>query len=185
MSRTKELHLVMTNTQDQKSGMTHGIFWITKRISLGRFVTPERARALRDQRITHVLNVGTADSIITPEDYGFEAVRDCPIPDLSIIPDDLAIIALDAMHTVLSIPQSRLFVHCMAGQNRSPTVIWLYLIACGLSENEARKLITDHTLDAVPGHSRLVNQRLVSLVKSHGAESYLPLSDSSILVPAY
>ena len=167
------------------SGMQHRVFWITKRIAQGQFVTAERAALLRDQNVTHVLNVGEGDSIISAEAFGFHEVRDCPVVDLQRIPDNVAIRAMDALHSMLAISDSRVFIHCMAGQNRSPSILWLYFVACGLSPDGARTLITERSPDAVPGHGRLIDERLVAMAKSHGAENYLPLNDVSVLEAAY
>ena len=29
-------------------------------------------------------------------------------------------------------PDSQVYIHCIAGQLRSPTALWLYLMACGV-----------------------------------------------------
>jgi hypothetical protein len=49
----------------------------------------------------------------------------------------------------------------------------------------AKSLITSHTLDAVPGHSQLVDDQLIAAVVAHGAKRFLPLPDPDILTPAY
>ena len=165
--------------------MRYGVYWITKRIAQGQFATPERASVLRDQGVTHVLNVGEGGSIISAESFGFFEVFDSPVVDLERIPDDIAIGALDTLHAMLSVPDSRVFIHCVAGQNRSPSILWLYFIACGMSPDDARTLITERSPDAVPGHGKLVDEHLVAIAKLHGAENYLPLNDPTVLEPAY
>lgn len=80
---------------------------------------------------------------------------------------------------------SKVYIHCVAGQNRSPTVLWLYFIACGMQPSSAKSLITSHTLDAVPGHSQLVDEHLVSTVVGHGQKNFVPLADPNILAAAY
>jgi hypothetical protein len=49
----------------------------------------------------------------------------------------------------------------------------------------AKNLITTRTLDAVPGHSQLVDDRLLAAVIAHGRERFLPLPDPDILMAAY
>jgi len=171
-------------TTSSSIGMKHGVYWITKRVALGRFATPERAAVLQQQSVTHVLNVGEAASIITATEFGFAAVRDIPVLDLERIPDATAIEAINLLHEMLLVPDSRIFIHCVAGQNRSPTILWLYLIACGMSAEDASVLITDRSPDSVPGHSLLVDAALVEMVQSHGVQQYQPLSDETILEPA-
>lgn len=168
-----------------ESAMKHQVYWITRRIAQGRFATEERARYLRSQGITHVLNVSDTSSVISAEDYGFRSVQDSPVIDLARIPNDTAIACLDRLHAMLSGIDSKVYIHCVAGHNRSPTVLWLYLIACGLSPSNAKRLISDRTLDAVPGHQQLVDDRTVAVVRAHGRKHFQPLPDPEILCPAY
>ncbi len=175
----------MNHTPGLQSGMQHRVFWITKRIAQGQFATPERAGVLRDQGVSHVLDVGEGGSVISAETFGFCEVRDCPVVDLQRIPDGVALSAMDSLHEMLAEPESHVFIHCIAGQNRSPTILWLYFIACGVSPDEARTLICSRSPDAVPGHGQLVDTLLVDLAKSHGGTHYVPLSDRMILEPAY
>lgn len=171
-------------TRSLKCGMRHQVFWITRRIAQGLFATHERAHYLRSQGITHVLNVGESASIITADEYGFRSVRDSPVRDFQRIPEGIAFACLDALHAMLCEAGSKVYVHCVAGQNRSPTVLWLYFIACGMTPQAAGVLIASHTLDAVPGHPQLVDERLIASVVAHGCKRYLPLLDPDILIPA-
>lgn len=168
-----------------QSGMRHQVYWITQRIAQGLFATRERANHLRAEGITHVLNVGESPSVITADDYGFRSVRDSPVPDLERIPEDSALACLDTLHEMLRESGSRVYVHCVAGQNRSPTILWLYFVACGMSPAAAKSMISSHTMDAIPGHPQLVDDRLVAAVVAHGAKCFLPLPDPDILTPAY
>ncbi len=175
----------MDRTHTLKFGLEHHIFWITKRIAIGRYATHERAVALCNQGITHVLNVGEAQSVIATPEYGFDSVVDVPIVDLQLIPTDVAVVAMDTLHRMLSSRDSKVFIHCIAGQYRSPTILWLYFIACGLSPTDASSLIVDHSPDSVPGHGHLVDKSLLAIAKQHGTSNYLPLLDPLILEPAY
>ncbi|MEM7478292.1 MAG: hypothetical protein AAF483_25165 [Planctomycetota bacterium] len=168
-----------------ESGMKHRVYWITKRITQGQFATPERAAVLRDQGVTHVLNVGECGSIIDASDFGFAGIVDVPIIDLQLIPNDVALRAMDALQEMLTAPNSIAYIHCIAGQNRSPTILWLYFVACGVLPDEASDLIGNRSPDAVPGHGRLIDAALVANAKSHGESNYVPLSDQSVLEPAY
>ena len=173
----------MSHESNLRIGLETRVFWITKRIALGQFATPERALFLRNQGVTHVLNVGEGTSVVSTETHGFREVRDCPVVDLQRIRDDVALTAIDSLHAMLTAKDSRVFVHCVAGQNRSPTILWLYFLACGLSSADAKDLITSRSPDSVPGHKALVDARLVEFVRLHGAKNYLPLTDPSVLQP--
>ena len=143
---------------------------ITPRIYLGPFLTPERAAYLLASGVTHVLNVSDASSIVQPCREGIGRIEECPLVDLTIIPDAVAIRCIDLMYAALRTPEAKIYVHCIAGQNRSPTAIWLFLVACGESSAEARRMIEAKSLDAVPGHKALVNGRLIELAVQRGSE---------------
>ena len=168
-----------------ESGMKHRVYWIAKRVTQGQFATPDRAAVLRDQGVTHVLNVGEGGSIIDAADFGFSGIVDVPMIDLQLIPTDIALRAVDALHEMLAEPNSIAFIHCIAVQNRSPTILWLYFVACGVPSDVARDLVANRSPDAVPGHGRLVDATLVHNVRSHGKSNYIPIADQSILEPAY
>ncbi len=119
------------------------------------------------------MNVGEADSVLRAEDGPFVEVADVSLVDLTRIPDDVAVNCLDRLHGMILAPSSKVYVHCIAGWNRSPTIVWLYLVACGIDPDMAKQLIASQNLDAVPGHPRLVDSLLVTKVQSHG-RNYLP-----------
>ncbi len=168
----------------RRPDLRHRVYWITRRIAQGAFATDARAEYLLAEGITHVLNVSDAPSVVAAANGGFQCVRDCPVRDLERIPDDVAVRCLDALHAMLCDPGSKAYIHCTAGQNRSPVVLWLYLVACGLSRDKAAKMITDRSPDAVPVHSRLVDDQLVSLAQRRGRDHFLPLPDGDILSPS-
>jgi protein-tyrosine phosphatase len=96
------------------------------------------------------------------------------IEDRVLIPIDTALNAIDVIHRSLTADGGRIYVHCMAGWNRSPTIIWLYLRACGIPSGEAARLICAQAFDAVPGHTLLVDSNLIATVQSYGRANYLP-----------
>jgi len=143
---------------------------ITPRIYLGPFLTPERTAYLSANGVTHSLNVSDATSVVQPCSEGIGTIVECPIVDLAIIPDAIAMQCIDLMHAALRTSKTKIYVHCIAGQNRSPTTIWLFLVACGVSSVDARRMIEAKSLDAVPGHKSLVDGRFVELVVQRGRE---------------
>ncbi len=176
--------MAMFDPPNRLSELRNRIYWITKRIAQGQFATRERAVILREQGITHVLNVSDSGSIISASEFGFQEVIDCPLVDFQRIPDDLVGRTLDVLHSMLAQSESCVFIHCVAGQNRSPSILWLYFVACGMQPEDARTLITDRSPDAVPGHHKLVDRGLEEFVKLHGALHYLPLKDPGVLEAA-
>ena len=159
------------------------IFQITRYLWLGPFASPQRVDQLRAAGITHVLNVSEAPSILTPQTSGMADIRWHPLEDLQYLRTDLVLGALDALHTMVSHSNSSVYVHCIAGQNRSPTVLWLYFVACGVHAEEARELISRRAMDAVPGHGQLVGEGLIVAAERHGKTNFLPLKRPGIIEP--
>jgi protein-tyrosine phosphatase len=168
-----------TGPNDEES--VHSVYWITPRIAVGRYLTPERARHLRDRGVTHILNVGENPSIVHRQDFDFAAIVDQPIVDLELIPVDAAQNCVATLCEMLrSTSDSKVYVHCLAGQNRSPTIAWLFLIACGLDRTQGKRRITDRIYDAVPGHSALVDDPLIQSVVESGKRLGLTLEDAGL-----
>jgi protein-tyrosine phosphatase len=157
-----------------KDNVRRRVYPITRALLLGPFASPERRPALLAAGVTHVLNVGEAPNILTPANGPFQEVAWHPITDLERIPDELALQCLSTLHRMACVPGSRVYVHCLAGWNRSPTVLWLYLVACGLEPSAAKEAVTARAWDAIPGHARLVDAQLVRLVQQHGLHKLLP-----------
>jgi hypothetical protein len=157
------------------------MYRITRALSVGRFATPERAIDLRAAGVTHVLNV--CDS---PNQVGCAVFREVgwhPLPDFGRIPDDVALAALDDLHRMTLEPDAHVYVHCMAGQLRSPTVLWLYLVACGLDPDAARAVLAERAPAVTPGANHMVGPGLVLTVQRHGRDHYLPHPRPDVLVP--
>lgn len=168
-----------------EEAMRRRVYPITRRIAIGQFATVERACLLLDLGFTDVLNVSEAPSIVSSSPLGFCQVIDHPLSDFIRISDNVALACLDRIHQSLSKPDSKLYIHCIACQNRCPTILWLYLVACGMEREAARRLITERCPDAAPGSSMLVDDQLIDLVRRHGKENFLPLHDVAILEAAY
>ena len=150
------------------------MFRVTNDIYVGRFASRERLDKLRNLKITDILNVSDTASQLTTADGPFRSVSWFDIEDRVLIPIATAINAIDVIHRSLIADSGRIYVHCMAGWNRSPTIIWLYLLACGIPSGEATRLICAQAFDAVPGHSLLVDSTLTETVQAHGLANYLP-----------
>jgi protein-tyrosine phosphatase len=108
------------------------IFPITKCLWLGPFASPQRLAQLRNAGITHVLNVSEAPSVLTVSQSGLAEIRWHPLEDLSGLPTGAVLACLADLHAMATVASSRVYVHCIAGKNRSPTILWLYLLACGI-----------------------------------------------------
>ena len=156
------------------------MFRITRVLSLGPFATAERAELLLDRGVTHVLNVSDTPGIVG---RAFRESAWVPVKDYCRIPDETAIAFLNTLHRMASEPDSHVYVHCMAGRQRGPTVLWLYLIACGLDQITAREIIETRSPEAIAGFPWLVDERLVMSAQKHGLARFLPLSRGEVIVP--
>jgi len=171
------------NQGDFTENMRSGVFWITRCIAQGAYPDNERVKALREKGITHILNVGGAPFEDSIKAHGFLETRWEPFDDLVRIPNAVAITCINALFGMLRSPDSNVYIHCVAGQNRSPTILWLFYLSCGMDADVAKRMIEDRTLDAVAGHPKLVDDELIELVKAHGRSHFLPLRRSEIMEP--
>ena len=154
--------------ESTQAAIAAGIFPVTETLLLGRFLTPERAKLLPGLGVTHVLNVSDAPSIVSPADAGMREISDLPIEDLQQLSVDVVREALTTIHRILHENDAAVLVHCTACQNRSPTIVWLYLIACGVEPDQAAAMVTSVVRDAVPGHSSLASSDLVEWARQFG-----------------
>ena len=159
------------------------MFRVTRVLSVGPFASPERVEALRAAGVTHVLNVSDSASQILAPECGFRSVAWVPMSDGHRLPLYCAVAALDALHEMTTAPDSHVYVHCVAGLVRSPTILWLYLIACGVSRHDAREWIQKRSPLASAGSSRMVDHEHRHLAKQHGRKKFLPLSRPDVIVP--
>jgi hypothetical protein len=160
------------------------VFPITRSLWLGPFASPERRPVLVASDVTHILNVGEAPSVVSAGDGPFLEVAWHPITDLERVPDDQAVACLATLHRMACQPGARVYIHCIAGQNRSPTVLWLYMVACGFAADRAKAIIEAAACDAIPGHGRLVDDALLEIVTQFGGRSFLPHPRPEVFEPA-
>jgi protein-tyrosine phosphatase len=159
------------------------MYRITQVLSVGPFASPERAELLRTAGVTHILNVSNFGSEITAAESGFKQIMWVPMSDSVRLLPDTALMALDALHSLVSAPKSHVYVHCMAGLVRSPTILWLYLIALGISPKDARNWIEERRPMASAGSARMVDHEHVLLAQMHGLKHFFPHPRPDIIVP--
>ena len=158
------------------------MFRITECLSVGPFASPERAERLLAAGVTHVLNVSDGPSVVSVA-TGFAEVADVPMHDSRRLPSFTMVWALDTLHRMASVSGAHVYVHCMAGQLRSPTILWLYLVALGVSPTDARDWIESRSPDAVAGHHRMVDHEHVLLAQKHGLANFFPHPRPNLIVP--
>jgi hypothetical protein len=169
----------------KKKFARQGLYWITHCIVQGGYPEEDDFKLLRSGGVTHLFNVDLPYQDRTSIDkHGFTGVVCKPIVDGQRIPDAVARDCLDALHGILSADNTKVYLHCHAGINRSPTLIWLYLIACGLKPNAARELIVSAAPHAVAGHPSLCDFGLYKSIEEYGRSYYRPLKRPDILSTA-
>lgn len=149
------------------------MFRITQCLSLGPFPSVGRAETLLAAGVTHVLNVSDGPSELSSAN-GFVEVADVPMSDSRRLPFATAIEALDTLHRFASSPDAHVYVHCVVGRLRSPTILWLYLLSLGVPPQDARDWIESRSPDAVAGHFRMVDSEHVLLAQKHGLANFFP-----------
>lgn len=150
------------------------MFRITRNIWQGPFASRQRLAELRRIGITHVVNVGESPPQLTESDGPFQKIFWRPIEDLVRIPTGEALGCLNAIHECVCDNDSNVYIHCVAGWNRSPTVLWLYLVACGVDSTIAQDMIASASYDAVPAHPKLVDDQLVREIVAFGERCFTP-----------
>jgi hypothetical protein len=158
------------------------MFRITECLSVGPFASPQRGERLLAAGVTHVLNVSDGPCAISAAN-GFAGVAWVPMSDSRRLLPTTAIWALNTLHDLVRVPDSHVYVHCIAGMVRSPTILWLYLIALGVPPTDARDWIEDRSPDAVAGHPRMVDYEHVLLAQKHGLANFFPHPRPNIIVP--
>jgi protein-tyrosine phosphatase len=158
------------------------MYRITECLSVGPFASPERAKTLLAAGVTHVLNVSDGPSHVSVAD-GFADVAWVPMQDSRRLMPSTAVRALDTLHQLVSVPDAHVYVHCVLGMVRSPTILWLYLIALGVPPDDARDWIEDRSPDAVAGHYRMVDRAHVLLAQKHGLANFFPHPRPNIIIP--
>jgi len=153
---------------------TLSIYPMTPALWQGGFASPGRLDDLRTAGVTHILNVSLTPCELTPADGPFTEVVRHALADDRRLPEDLTLSALDTLHRMIAVPGSVVYVHCVAGWIRSPTILWLYLFACGGDARQTAREITSRNLGARPGDRRLIDAPLVETVHEHGQRHYRP-----------
>lgn len=143
------------------------VYWVTPRLGVGPFISPARALALKLVGVTDILNV--SDSRTFPETFaaGFRSAVWVPIADFVPICEEDVSSILTALDRMFLLPEPRVFVHCLAGHNRSPTVIWLYLKSLGVNAEVAQQMIERASPKSVGGHPMLLSGETTNAVVTH------------------
>jgi hypothetical protein len=156
---------------------------ITQVLSVGPFASAQRAEQLLAAGVTHLLNVSDSASEIVAAEVGFREIAWVPMSDSKRLPPSTLVWTLDTLHSLVSVPGSHVYVHCVAGLVRSPTILWLYLIALGIPPRDARTWIEERVPMASAGSPHMVDHEHVVLAQMHGLMHFFPHPRPEIVVP--
>jgi atypical dual specificity phosphatase len=115
---------------------------ITSRIYQGGWLRPEHIDELSRLGITHILNLDLPSTDGLPVTDFEITVHNIFIRDYSLMTPQLVREVMEVIDHCLSLPGSKIYIHCVAGVSRSPTITWLYLIHSGATPAEALEKIT-------------------------------------------
>lgn len=114
---------------------------ITPRIYQGGWLRPEHIPELVQLGITHILNLDLPSTDPLPLSEASITLHNVTVEDHRLMRSPLVQEVMEVIDRTLSFPGHKIYIHCVEGVNRSPTVAWLYLIHTGLSPEEATSII--------------------------------------------
>ena len=119
---------------------------ITSRIYQGGWIMADDIPVLTQFNITHILNLDLPYDDVQPFiDAGFTLHTVSIIDNCLMLPQQVRDV-MEVIDNELSSPDHKIYIHCVEGVSRSPTISWLYLIHTGFSPDEARKRIHPNPL---------------------------------------
>jgi hypothetical protein len=126
--------------------MEFGWNWITDRVALGgQFETPLDAKDLRDAGITHILNCReVADPDYVRNAFAYSEPQPARPDDGQPRTTPWFAAGRQFWEPVALSSQSKLYVHCHAGLNRSASMVYFLLRIMGLAGVDAKSLIIRH-----------------------------------------
>jgi protein-tyrosine phosphatase len=110
---------------------------ITSQIYQGGWIVPQDIPELVQLGITHILNLDLPyeDSLAFREAH--LTLRNLYIPDYCLMKPQLVREVIEVIEEFVSSPSHKIYIHCIVGVSRSPTISWLYLIHTGFSPEDA------------------------------------------------
>ena len=115
---------------------------ITPRIYQGGWIVPGDIPELAQLGITHILNLDLPYEDSSAFREAKFTLLNYYILDQCLMKPQLVREVIEIIEESLSSPRHRLYIHCIVGVSRSPTISWLYLIHTGLSPEDAAETVT-------------------------------------------
>ena len=110
---------------------------ITPQIYQGGWLRPHHIPELVQLGITHVLNLDLPSTDLLPLAEANIRLHNIPVRDYCLMTPQLVREIMDVIDKSLSSPAHKIYIHCVVGVSRSPTIARLYLIHKGFSPEDA------------------------------------------------
>ena len=110
---------------------------VTSQIYQGGWLRPQHIPELVQLGITHVLNLDFPSTDPLPLAEANITLHNVPVRDYCLMTPQLVREVIEVIDTSLSSPGHKIYIHCVVGVSRSPTIAWLYLIYKGFSPEDA------------------------------------------------
>lgn len=114
---------------------------ITEHILQNGYITEVQAAELQRRGVTHLLNLDlpyASTRIVMPAGL---VITELLLHDMAPLSTSDARRVVAVLQRALDLDRGRVYVHCNAGLSRSPTAVWLYLVASGRAPDEASATI--------------------------------------------
>lgn len=135
----REAEVVLLDGTRLPGGFPVECRWVTAQLAMGGMIgTAANVAVLRGARITHVIDLQREfDDAPLLRDTGI-VLRWWGVPEsLEPFPEEAVVEAIGFFRQVLACHDHRLYIHCMAGRNRTPVFVYAFLRATGWTEEEA------------------------------------------------
>ncbi len=119
---------------------------ITSQIYQGGWPLPRDVPHLVRIGITHMLNLDLPYEDPVPFIEARFTLHNLFIRDACLMLPQMVREAIQIVDLSLSSPGHKIYVHCIEGVSRSPTITWLYLIHKGLSPEDAIEIVRPNRL---------------------------------------
>jgi protein-tyrosine phosphatase len=119
---------------------------ITPRIYQGGWLRLQYIPELVQLGITHILNLDHPYEDPLPVIEANLTLHNIYIRDQSLMTPQLVRDAIAVIDRSLASPDHKIYIHCIEGVSRSPTIAWLYLIHTGLSPEDAFETVKPNRL---------------------------------------
>jgi protein-tyrosine phosphatase len=119
---------------------------ITSQIYQGGWPLPRDVSRLVEIGITHLLNLDLPYEDPTPFIEAHFTLFNLFIRDACLMLPQLVREAIQIIDQSLFSPGHKIYIHCIEGVSRSPTITWFYLIHTGLSPEDAAEKVRPNRL---------------------------------------